>query len=65
MTLEKINKIVSKAKQMRFEASRGYNNGISTIPYEQLIVVSKEYPNFIFLVNKNLHFKRMHVHFME
>jgi hypothetical protein len=59
MTSEKIDKIVSKAKQMRFEASRGYNtHGISTLPYEQLIVVSKEYPNFIFLVNKNLHFKR-------
>jgi hypothetical protein len=59
MTLEKIDKIVSKAKQMRFQASRGYNtHSASSLPYEQLIVVSNDYPNFIFLVNKNMHFER-------
>jgi hypothetical protein len=59
MILEKINKIVSKAKLMRFEASRGYkSNKPSVVPYEQIIVVSNQYPNFIFLVNKNIHLDR-------
>jgi hypothetical protein len=59
MTSEKIDKIVSKAKQMRFQASKGYKaHATSSLPYEQLIVVSTDYPDFIFLVNKNLHFER-------
>jgi hypothetical protein len=59
MTSEKITKIVSKAKQMRFEASRGYKpNRPSIMPYEQLIVVSNQYPDFIFLVNVNMHLDR-------
>lgn len=59
MTSEKIDKIVSKAKQMRFQASKGYKaHAPSSLPYEQVIVVSTDYPDFIFLVNKNIHFER-------
>jgi hypothetical protein len=59
MTSEKIDKIASKAKEMRFQASRGYStHAASSLPYEQLIVVCDDYPDFIFLVNKNMHFER-------
>jgi hypothetical protein len=59
MTSELINKINQKSKQAKFEASRNYrSNAISCMPYEEVVVLSPKYPDFIFLVHKNMIFDR-------
>jgi hypothetical protein len=59
MTSELINKINIKSKRAKFDASRNYrSNGISCVPYEEVVVLSEKYPDFIFLVHKNMIFDR-------
>lgn len=59
MTSDLINKITAKSKQAMFEASRNYKgHSRSSMPYEQEIVLSDIYPDFIFLVHKNMIFER-------
>lgn len=59
MTSDLINKITAKSKQALFEASRSYKgHARSSMPYEQEIVVVDKYPDFIFLVQKNMIFER-------
>jgi hypothetical protein len=57
MILEMINKIIRKSKGFKFESSRAYKaKGESTVPYEEKIVLSSKYPDFIFLVHSNMIF---------
>jgi len=58
-TIELIEKIGKKAKEFRFKATRNYkSNHQSSIPYEEVIVKNEKYPDFIFLVHKNMIFER-------
>jgi hypothetical protein len=59
MTSEILHKINSKSKQAKFTASRGFKKNTHTsVPVEEVIVLSPKYPNFIFLVHKNMIFDR-------
>ena len=59
MTSSLIDKIETKAKNLLFEANRGYRpQGPTCVPYEQLIVTNPSYPDMYFLVNKNMLFNR-------
>jgi hypothetical protein len=59
MISDLINKIRQKSKLLKFESSRNYrSNAKSEVPYEELIVLNSEYPDFIFLVHKNMIFDR-------
>jgi hypothetical protein len=59
MTSALINKINEKSKKAKFEASRNYKgHGQSSVPYEELVVLNSTYPDFIFLVHKNMIFDR-------
>lgn len=59
MTSELINKIDQKSKLTKFQASRDYKaHGRSCMPYEELVVMSETYPDYIFLVHKNMIFER-------
>ena len=56
---ELLDKIEKKAKEFRFKATRNYKaNHKSSYPYEELIVKNEKYPNFLFLVHKNMIFER-------
>ncbi len=57
MTSNLFDIITRKSKNISLEASRRYNSqGYSVVPYEQLIVTHKDYPNNHFLVHKNMIF---------
>ena len=59
MTSEIINKIDQKSKQEKFESSKNFKSNTNTcVPYEQEIGVSPLFPEFIFLVHKNMIFER-------
>ena len=59
MISDLITKIRQKSKLLKFESSRNYkSNAKSEVPYEELIVLNSEYPDFIFLVHKNMIFDR-------
>lgn len=59
MISDLITKIRQKSKLLKFESSRNYrSNAKSEVPYEELIVLNPEYPDFIFLVHKNMIFDR-------
>jgi len=59
MTSEIINKIDQKSKQEKFEASKNFKSNTNTcVPYEQEIGVSPLFPEFIFLVHKNMIFDK-------
>jgi hypothetical protein len=59
MTSALLSKIDIKSKQAKFEASRNYRgHGQSSVPYEELVVLNTAYPDFIFLVHKNMIFDR-------
>lgn len=59
MTLESINKINQKSKELKFEASRNYkSHSTSSVPYEELVVISPNFDEKIFLVHKNMIFER-------
>jgi hypothetical protein len=59
MTSALLNKINIKSKQAKFEASRNYKgHGKSSVPYEELVVLASSFPDFIFLVHKNMIFDR-------
>jgi hypothetical protein len=59
MTTESIHKITAKSKQKKFQASKDYKqHGVSVMPYEELIVTNEKYPDFVFLVHKNMIFDR-------
>ena len=58
-TQELLDKIEKKAKNFRFEVVKKYRpNSTSVMPFEEVIVFSKEYPDFLFLVHKNYIFDR-------
>ena len=57
--MDLISKITQKSKLAKFDASKNYrSNATSTMPYEELIVLNNKYPDFIFLVHKNIIFER-------
>ncbi len=57
--MDLISKITQKSKLAKFEASKNYkSNAKCSMPYEQLIVLNTKYPDFIFLVHKNMIFER-------
>jgi len=57
--MDLISKITQKSKSEKLQASLNYSsNAKSTMPYEELIVTNNKYPNFIFLVHKNMIFER-------
>ncbi len=59
MTSELINKISDKSKLFLFHASKDYKGqGQARVPYEELIVYDKNYPEFIFLVHKTMIFDK-------
>jgi len=56
---ELLDKVEKKAKEFRFKATRNYrSNSKSVYPYEEIIVKNEQYPNFLFLVHKNMIFER-------
>ena len=56
---ELIKKVEQKAKEIRFKAIRNYHQtNRSSYPYEEVIVMSDEYPKFVFFVQKNAIFER-------
>jgi hypothetical protein len=59
MTSEIIYKIDTKSKQVKFLASRNFKkNTHTTVPFEELIVLSPKFPDSFFLVHKNMVFDR-------
>jgi hypothetical protein len=59
MTSEILNKITTKSKQAKFMASRDFKkNSHTSIPFEELVVISPKYPDSIFLVHKNMVFDK-------
>jgi hypothetical protein len=59
MTSEIINKINQKSKQVKFEASRNFKSNTNTcVPYEEEIGMSPLFPEFIYLVHKNMIFDK-------
>lgn len=56
---ELLDKVEKKAKEFRFKATRNYrSNAKSFYPYEEIIVKNEKYPDFLFLVHKNMIFER-------
>jgi len=59
MTSNLIDKITRKSKNMLFEFSKAYRTqGKSCLPYEEVIATHPEYPEFYFLVHKNMVFDK-------
>ena len=57
--MDLISKITQKSKLEKFDASKKYkSNGNCSMPYEEIIVLNSKYPDFIFLVHKNIMFER-------
>ena len=57
--IDLISKIESKAKNFLFFNSKNYKNqGESLMPYESIIAFSQEFPNSLFLINKNIIFNK-------
>lgn len=57
--LDLLNKIISKAKNFRLQASKNYKNqGITVVPYESIIAYSEKFPENLFLINKNIIFDK-------
>jgi hypothetical protein len=53
------SKINTKSKQLMFKASQDYNSQMqSTMPCEEIIVTNEKYPDYLFLVHKNMIFER-------
>jgi hypothetical protein len=54
-----IDKITRKSKQFLLQASRDYQaQKKSCVPYEELIVTNEKYPDYYFLVHKNMIFDK-------
>ncbi len=52
-----LDKITHKSKHLLFEAAKKYRGQArSVVPYCERIVISDEYPDFIFLVHENMIF---------
>lgn len=59
MTSQIFYKINQKSKRVKFEAAKDYRgNSKSTMPYEEVVVISELYPDNLFLVHKNMIFDR-------
>ena len=51
--------ITIKSKAILLQASRDYNaQGNSCVPYEELIIYNDKYPEFLFLIHKNMLFAK-------
>jgi len=59
MTSEIIRKIDQKSKQVKFQAARNFKtNTITKVPFEQEIGTSVMFPDFLYLVHKNMIFDK-------
>ena len=59
MTSETLHKIDQKSKQAKFEAAKSFKTNTHTsVPFEQIVVLSPMHPDFIFLVHKNMIFDK-------
>lgn len=59
MTSEILHKINTKSKQAKFKASKSFKrNAHTSIPFEEVIVLSPKHPDTIFLVHKNMVFDK-------
>jgi hypothetical protein len=62
MTSEILYKINEKSKRAKFESSKNFKQNTHTsMLYEQEVVLSPKYPDFIFLVHKNIIFDKSSV----
>lgn len=59
MTSEILHKINTKSKQAKFKASRDFKRNTHTsVPFEEVVVLSPMHPDAIFLVHKNMVFDK-------
>ena len=59
MTSDLMTKIRKKSKQFLLSANRDYHrNSGAVMPYEEVVVLCNKYPDFIFLLHKNMIFER-------
>jgi hypothetical protein len=59
MTSEILHKINTKSKQAKFQASRDFKRNTHTsVPFEEVVVLSPKHPDSFFLVHKNMVFDK-------
>jgi hypothetical protein len=62
MTSEILYKINEKSKRAKFESSKNFKlNTHTSMLYEQEVVLCPKYPDFIFLIHKNIIFDKKSV----